>query len=71
MSYPFHIDITQYSIRARWFMAIAWLIILAKCVLVSWAINHWQVPFNAAWIVGPTIAFAALASGIWLTHQRE
>ena len=71
MTHPFHIDLAQYSIRTRWFMAAAWLVILVKCVVVRWAMDHWQVPFHSAWIIAPTLAFAALASVLWLTHQRD
>jgi hypothetical protein len=71
MTHPFHIDLAQYSVRTRWFMAAAWFVILVKCAVVRWAIEHYQVPFNSAWIIAPTIAFAALASVLWLTHQRD
>lgn len=52
-------------------MAAAWLLIAAKCVLVSWAIAHWHVPLHPAWIVAPTLVFATLATALWLTHTRE
>jgi hypothetical protein len=71
MTFPVHIDIEQYSARSRWLMGIAWIIIFVKCVVVWWAIEHWQMPFHPAWIIGPTLAFAALASLLWLTHARE
>jgi uncharacterized membrane protein AbrB (regulator of aidB expression) len=71
MTFPVHIDIGQYSNRSRWLMGIGWIIILVKCVVVAWAIDHWQMPFHAAWIIGPTLVFAALASLLWLTHARE
>jgi hypothetical protein len=71
MTFPFHIDVAQYSKKARWFMAVAWIVIAAKCVVVAWAMEHWRVPFNSAWIIAPTLVFAALASVLWLTHPRE
>ncbi|HVS53535.1 MAG TPA: hypothetical protein VHD62_14365 [Opitutaceae bacterium] len=71
MSFPVHIDLAQYSSRTRWFMAAAWLLIAAKCVAVSWAIDRWHVPLHPAWIVAPTLVFAAVATAIWLTHTRE
>lgn len=66
-----HIGIAQYSRRVRWFMAIAWLVILAKCVLVWWAIGHWNVPFHPLWVVGPTLVFAGLATLLWLAHTPD
>lgn len=71
MNLPFHPEVAQYSRRVRWFMTIAWALIAAKCVLVWWAIGHWNVPIHPLWIVGPTVAFAALATGLWLTHHED
>lgn len=68
---PLHIDLAQYPARMRWFMAIGWLIIAAKCVLVWWAIDHWHVQLNPLWVIGPTVMFAALITLIWVTHQPE
>jgi hypothetical protein len=71
MTNPLPIDVTQYSVRARWLMIIAWLLIVAKCIAVAWAVNRWHMPFHAAWVVVPTLVFAVLATGLWLTHHRE
>ncbi len=71
MQLPVHINIAQYPSRVRWFMGIGWFLIAVKCVVVWWAIGHWNVPFHPLWIVAPTVAFAALASAIWLTHQAD
>ena len=57
--------------RVRWFMAIAWIAILAKCAFVTWAVDHWRMPFHAAWVVVPTLVFAILATGLWLVHRAE
>jgi hypothetical protein len=66
-----HIDLAQYPSRVRWLMAMAWILILAKCILIWWAVEHWQVPVHAFWVIGPTLVFAGLASLLWLTHARE
>ncbi len=71
MHLPVHINIAQYSSRVRWFMGLAWIVIVAKCVLVWWAMAHWRVPFHPMWIVGPTLVFAALASVLWVTHHED
>jgi hypothetical protein len=68
---PIHIDIAQYPSRVRWFMVAAWVAILVKCVLVAWAVDYWHMPFHAMWIIAPTLAFAGLATALWLTHHRE
>ncbi len=55
----------------RWFMTIAWLIIAVKCVFVWWALNHWNIQINPLWVIGPTVMFALLVTGIWLTHHSD
>lgn len=55
----------------RWFVAIAWVVILAKCALVWWAIGHWNVPVHPLWVIGPTLAMAALATLLWATHDED
>lgn len=71
MHLSLHIDLAQYARRVRWFMAILWAVIVAKCIAVWWAVGHWNLPFHPLWIVAPTIVFAALASALWLTHHEE
>lgn len=71
MHIPLHIDLAQYPRRVRWFMAVLWGVVTAKCIVVWWAIDRWQVPFHPLWIVAPTIIFAGLASMLWLTHHEE
>ena len=71
MPLPLHLALAQYPRRVRWFMGVAWLVIAVKCVVVWWAMVHWSVPFHPLWIVGPTLVFAALASGLWLTHRED
>lgn len=50
-------------------MAIAWIVIIAKCGWVWWAVDHWHLPFHPLWIVLPTLVAAALATVLWLTHR--
>lgn len=71
MNPPFHGGASRFPARMRWFLGVAWLLILSKCVLVDWAIRHWQVPFNSAWIIAPTLMFAALATALWLAPHDE
>lgn len=71
MHLPIHIDVAQYSRRVRWVIGIAWMLIAVKCVLVWWAVGYWHMPFHPLWVVGPTLVFAALATGLWVTHQED
>lgn len=52
-------------------MAVAWVLIAVKCVLVWWAMNHWAFATHPLWVVGPTLLFAALVTAILLTHHSE
>jgi hypothetical protein len=70
MNIPAPLEVGHRSVRLRWFMAVGWVAIVIKCMLVAWAVDHWHMPFHASWVVVPTIAFAALASGVWLAHRE-
>ncbi len=65
------IDAERYPLKMRWFLIVAWVLILAKCGFVWWAIDHWQVPIHAAWIIVPTLMMAALATVLWLVHTED
>ncbi len=47
-----------------------WLVIVAKNLLVIWAIDHWAVPFHPYWINVPTILMAALATVVYFRRNR-
>ena len=70
MNHAFHLGEAQPA-SMRWFVPAAWVVILAKCALVWWAIGHWNVPVHPAWIVVPTLIMAALATLLWVTHTEE
>lgn len=55
----------------RWFLAVAWVLILAKCAVVAWAIDHWSVPIRPAWIIVPTLIIATLATSIWFGADED
>lgn len=52
-------------------MGAAWVVVVIKCLVVSWAVSHWRMPFHAAWVVGPTLVFAALATLLWAAHAER
>jgi len=47
-----------------------WLVIVAKNLLVIWAIDHWAVPFHPYWINVPTILMAGLVTAVYLRRNR-
>ena len=65
-----HLPAVPLSRGERWFLAIAWMVIVAKCVFVNWAFQHWSVPLNANWVILPTLTFAAVATALWVSHRE-
>jgi hypothetical protein len=53
------------SRRVERVLVIGWILVLAKCLFVAWAVKHHPVPFHAAWLIGPTLAFAALCTLVY------
>jgi len=54
----------------RWFLGVAWLVIVAKCFVVWWAIPHYHVPIQPLWIIGPTLFAAAFITVVWTAHHE-
>lgn len=71
MIHPFHGDATRWPVRMRRFLGVAWIVILAKCVLVGWAMAHWRVPIHPAWVIVPTLLLAALATALWIAPHED
>ena len=46
-------------------LAICWVLVLAKCVLIHWACRRYQVPLSPWWIIGPSLAFASLCTFVY------
>lgn len=53
------------SRRVELVLAVCWLLIAAKCALIHWACHHYRVPINPWWLIGPTLAFAALCTAVY------
>jgi hypothetical protein len=45
-------------------LVLAWVLIIAKCLAVPWAIEHWSVPIHAAWVILPTLIFAGVVTAL-------
>jgi hypothetical protein len=54
----------------RWFLGVAWLLIVAKCFVVWWAVPHYHVPIHPLWVVGPTLFGAAFITVLWTAHHE-
>lgn len=71
VNHVFHLDEVRHPVAMRRFVSLAWVVILAKCAFVWWAIHHWNVPVAPAIIIVPTLAMASLATVLWLVHKEE
>ena len=47
-----------------------WILIVIKSVVVWWACIHYALPIHPMWVVGPTVAFGALCTGVYLFARR-
>ncbi|MBK9991352.1 MAG: hypothetical protein IPP19_11615 [Verrucomicrobia bacterium] len=47
-----------------------WALIGIKSVVVWWACAHYTLPFHPLWVIAPTVAFAALCTGVYLYARR-
>ena len=56
--------------RVARLIAIGWVLIAIKSVVVWWACSHYALPFHPLWIIAPTVAFAALCTGVYLFARR-
>jgi hypothetical protein len=65
MFQSFHLDATPRAARMRWFLGLGWVLIVAKCAVVWWAMTRWHVPMHPGWIVLPTLLFASLVTALW------
>jgi len=44
---------------------LGWILIFLKSAFVMWAVPHYHIPFNAMWVVIPTLIFAALCTVVY------
>ena len=47
-----------------------WVLIVVKSVFVWWACAHYALPFHPLWVIAPTVASAALCTGLYLYARR-
>lgn len=44
---------------------VAWVIIVAKCFVVAWAIERYAIPVQPGWVVVPTLFMAAICTALY------
>jgi hypothetical protein len=63
-------DVPETSPWATRLIVGGWILIGIKSIVVWWACAHYALPFHPLWVVGPTVAFAALCTGVYLYARR-
>ncbi len=62
------VEVTDQIARNLWverLILAGWLVIVVKCFVVIWAIDHWNVPFSPYWIIIPTVLMGALCTAVY------
>ena len=51
--------------RMERLIGIFWVVIVAKCFLIWWVIEHFRIPFSPWWVIAPTLIFAAVCTAVY------
>lgn len=55
--------------RSELLLVIGWFLIGIKCWVTFWAVDRYDMPINAWWIVAPTLVAAAVCT--WIYRRRN
>lgn len=44
---------------------IGWVIIIAKCFIVAWAIERFAIPIHSGYVIVPTLFMAAICTALY------
>jgi hypothetical protein len=47
-------------------LLICWVAIVFKSFGVLWLFDHYHVPINPLWVIGPTVTFASLCTLVYI-----
>lgn len=50
-------------------LVVGWVLIVTKCAFAPSLMQRWQVPVEPAWVIVPTLIFAALVTFLVLNHD--
>lgn len=42
-----------------------WAVIIVKCFVVAWAIDHYAIPVHSGWVIVPTLFMAAICTALY------
>lgn len=55
--------------RLERLLLIGWIVISLKCAGVVWLVDHYQMPFSAWWVTGPTLVFGGLCTALYYLRE--
>ncbi len=57
------------NLRTERLLVYMWILIAAKSAFIWWACSHYPIPFGAMWVIGPTVIFGILCTGVYWSHR--
>ena len=57
------------NLRVERILEAGWAVIALKSVAVLWLFSHYHVQVNPFWVIGPTIAFGALCTLVYILRD--
>lgn len=59
----------QRNPRVEKLIVVCWLLIAAKCALVMWLVDHYNMDFSPLWVNAPTVFFALMCTAAYFWHE--
>lgn len=54
------------NLRVERIILAGWLLIVMKSFFMIWLVDKYHLPFNANWVILPTVTFALLCTAVYL-----
>ncbi len=50
-------------------LAVFWGLMLAKCILCTWAVGYWDMPISSFWVWLPSMIFGAVCTFLYVYRE--
>lgn len=57
------------NVRVERLILVCWLAIAAKCALVAWLVDRYDMPFSPLWVNAPTVFFALMCTAVYVWRE--
>jgi hypothetical protein len=55
--------------RVEKIILVCWILIAAKCALVTWLVGKYHMNFDALWVNAPTVVFALMCTAVYFFRE--